>query len=77
MEKRGDLLNQLAIITDLVEKINANVKSSTLVFEVSKVEFERIFQLVENKYGKRSEVPKNTFNLTIGEVDIIFNTNNV
>lgn len=77
MEKKGDLLNQLAIICDLLEKINSDVKTGTIIIEVSNLEFNRIFELVEKKYGRRSEKPKNTFNITIGEIDIIFNTNNV
>ena len=28
MEKKGDLINQLAIISDLIEKINLDTKSS-------------------------------------------------
>lgn len=76
MEKKGDLLNQLAIISDLVEKMNADTKSKTILLEVSNVEFNRIFELIEKKYGKRAEKPENTFNITIGEVDIVFNTNN-
>lgn len=77
MEKKGELLNQLAIICDLLEKINADTKGGTIIFEVSNLEFNKIFELVENKYGRRSEKPKNTFNITIGEIDIVFNTNNV
>lgn len=77
MEKKGDLLNQLAIICDLLEKINGDIKSGTIICEVSNVEFNRIYDLVEKKYGKRSERPKSTFNITIGEIDIVFNTNNV
>ena len=77
MEKRGDILNQLAIISDLLEKINADTQSSTIVFGLSKTEFDRIFDLVQKKYNKKSEKPKDTFKITIGMVDIIFNMNNV
>ena len=76
MEKKGDIINQLAIVSDLTEKLNADIKSSTLVFEVSKNEFERIFDLFEKKQGRRSEKPKNTFSISIGYLDIVFNTNN-
>ena len=77
MEKKGDLINQLAIISDLIEKLNTTTKSSTLVFEVSRMEFDRIFDVVEKKQGIKSEKPKNTFTITIGFVDVVFNTNNV
>ena len=77
MEKKGDLLNQLAIISDLLEKINLESKSQTIVIELSKMEFEKAFETIQKKYGRRSEMPKNTFTITIGFVDIVFNTSNV
>jgi hypothetical protein len=76
MEKKGELINQLAIIVDLIENINTNTKSNTLVFELSKMEFERVFEYIEKKYDRRIEKPKNSFNITIGNVDVVFNTNN-
>jgi hypothetical protein len=77
MEKKGELINQLAIIVDLIENVNANVKSSTLVFELSKMEFDRVFDYIEKKYDRRIDKPKNSFNITIGKVDVVFNTNSV
>jgi hypothetical protein len=77
MEKKGEILNQLAIISDLLEKTNMQTKSSTIILELSKVEFERVFELIQKKYGKKIEVPNNSFTITIGMVDIVFNTNNV
>ena len=77
MEKKGELLNQLAIIVDLIEHINANTKSNTIVFELSKMEFDRVFEYMEKKYDRRTEKPKNSFNITIGGVDVVFNTSSV
>lgn len=77
MEKKGEVLNQLAIISDLIEKINMESDSATIVFELSKVEFEKVFNIVQNKYGKKTDLPNQTFTLTIGKVDVIFNTSNV
>jgi CRP-like cAMP-binding protein len=77
MEKKGDLLNQLAIISDLMEKINAETKSATMIFELSNVEFEKVFELIQKKYGRKMDKPKDTFTITIGQVDIVFNTSNV
>ena len=62
MEKKGDVLNQLAIISDLLEKINLDTLSTTIIIELNKVEFEK---------------PKDTFSITIGNADIVFNTSNV
>lgn len=77
MEKKGDVLNQLALISDLLEKVNLEVNSSTIIFNLSKEEFDKIFGLVQKKYDKKTDKPKNTFTITIGQVDIIFNMNNV
>jgi len=77
MEKKGEILNQLAIISDLLEKTNMQTKSSTIIMELSKVEFERVFELIQKKYGKKIETPNNSFTITIGVVDIVFNTSNV
>jgi hypothetical protein len=77
MEKKGDLLNQLAIISDLLEKVNAETKSTTIVIELSNMEFDKVFQLMQKKQGRRAETPKDTFTINIGMVDIVFNTNNV
>lgn len=77
MEKKGDLLNQIAIISDLLEKINADTKSTTIVIELSKLEFERVFETIQKKYGRRMETPTNSFSITLGLVDVIFNTSNV
>lgn len=76
MEKKGELLNQLAIISDLLEKVNAETKSTTIVFELSNMEFDRVFQSIQKKYGSKLGNPKGKFNITIGLIDIVFNTNN-
>jgi hypothetical protein len=77
MEKKGEILNQLAIISDLLEKTNMEIKSSTIIFELSKVEFEKVFDLIQKKYGRKIDVPNNSFTITIGFVDIVFNTSSV
>lgn len=77
MEKKGDLLNQLAIITDLIEKINADSKSNTLLFEVSNMEFDRLYEYFEKKNNRKTKKPKGTFTITIGNVDLVFNTSSV
>ena len=76
MEKKGEILNQLALISDLIENINADIKSNTIVFEVSKVEFERILEIIEKKYNRKSQKVKNSFTLSIGKIDVVFNTSN-
>lgn len=77
MEKKGDLINQLAIVSDLLEKVNAEIESQTIVLELSKTEFNKVFKIIEKKYGKEMETPTDTFTINMGVVNIIFNTNNV
>ena len=77
MEKKGDLLNQLAIISDLLEKINCVTETNTIVLEMSEEEFMKTFQLIQKKYGRKMDKPQNTFSIRIGGIDIVFNTSSV
>lgn len=77
MEKKGDLLNQLAVISDLLEKLNTNAESKTIVLNLKEEEFLLAFDFIQKKYGRRLEKPETTFSISIGEVDIVFNMNNV
>ena len=77
MEKKGDILNQLAIVSDLLEKINAQTKSTTIIIELSNEEFDKVFDTIQKKYRMKMDKPKNSFNITIGVTDIVFNTNSV
>lgn len=77
MQKNGSIFNQLAMISDLLEKTNLVKKSQTIVLEVDKTEFDRIYQMVKTKVKFVAEDPKDTFNIKIGNVNIVFNMNNV
>ena len=77
MEKRGDLFNQLAIVSDLIEKCNLVSVSQTIVIEVSKEEFDRIYKIVQSKVRFTTGFPKDTFNVKIGNLNIVFNMSNV
>jgi hypothetical protein len=77
MEKKGDLFNQLAIISDLIEKCNLISVSQTIVIEVTKDEFDRIYKIVQSKVRFTTGFPKETFNVKIGNVNIVFNMSNV
>lgn len=76
MEKKGDPLNQLAIISDLIDRLNIKSESNTLVIGLNKNEFKKMFDLIQNKYDKKTQLPEDTFKLTIGTLEIIFNMNN-
>ena len=77
MEKKGELLNQLAIISDLFEKANIETKSQTVILELDEKAFIETFNKIQEKYGRKMEKPDNTFTIRIGVLDIVFNTNNV
>ena len=77
MEKKGELLNQLAIISDLIEKLNTETESRTIVLEMNEDEFLKTFQTIQNKFGRKMDKPKDTFSISIGLVDIVFNMSNV
>jgi CRP-like cAMP-binding protein len=76
MEKKGDLFNQLAIVSDLMEKCNLVSVSQTIVIEVSKEEFDRIYKIVQSKVRFTTGFPKDTFNVKIGNLNIVFNMSN-
>lgn len=76
MEKRGDLFNQLAIISDLLEKVNVDSKGQTVILELPEREFDRIYKMVESRVRFVTGKPQNTFNVRIGDVNIVFNMSN-
>jgi hypothetical protein len=77
MEKKGEVLNQLAIISDLLENVNVNILSSTVILELNSQEFENVYLLIQKKYGSKMERPKDKFTITIGMVDFVFSKSNV
>ena len=77
MEKKGEVLNQLAIISDLLENVNLNTISSTVIIELSNDEFENVYQMIQKKYGSKIDRPKDKFTITIGMVDFVFSKSNV
>lgn len=76
MEKKGDFLNQIAIISDLLEKINAEVESKTIILELNEKEFNRVYKLINEKTKGNIATVKNKFSIVIGEVNIIFSKSN-
>lgn len=76
MEKKGDLFNQLAIISELLEKVNVESKSQTIILEVPEREFYRIYKMIESKSRSVADKPQSTFNIRIGDVNVIINMSN-
>lgn len=77
MEKRGDIFNQLAIISELLEQCNVKSNNQAIIIELDRDEFVRVYKLTQQKARLSLEIPKTTFNIKIGSVDIIFNMNSV
>lgn len=77
MEKKGELLNQLAIISDLIEKINLKTDSSTVVLELPELEFYKTYDYISKKQNRKTSPPGKTFTIKMGDVDIVFNKSNV
>lgn len=76
IEKKGDPLNQMAIIVDLIERLNLSPVSSTVIFEMPSEEYEKIFKYLKTKVtGTFLKKPGDTFTIEIGEVTIVFNRN--
>jgi hypothetical protein len=77
-EKKGDLLNQLAIISDLIEKVNVDTNNSTVLFEVKEEIYEEIKEYLDTKYDQDIEDEDNgTFSIALGDVVFLFSKNSV
>lgn len=77
-DKKGDILNQLAIVSDLLEKVNVESVNTTAFFELTEEEFNRILEYVNEKYGGRVEDDDSgTFSIVIGEIPFVFSKNSV
>ena len=50
--------------------------SETIIFEVSKTEFDRVYKMVQSKIRGVQDNPENTFNIKIGNINMVFNKNN-
>jgi hypothetical protein len=69
---QGDILNQLALISDLLEKINLEATNKKITLDVASSEFERIKAIIEDKINIKTII-KNTISINIGEIIIVIN----
>jgi hypothetical protein len=72
MEKKGDILNQLAIISDLLEKTNLEVKEKSVLFVLDMKEFNKMYDVIVKKTKVKNSTIENTFSVKIGEIDFVF-----
>ena len=72
MEKKGEIFNQLAIISDLLENLNLESTEKSVLFVLNKVEFDRIYDLIIKKVKVKADTADTTFSVKIGEIDFVF-----
>lgn len=67
----GDVMNQLAIISDLLENINLETLKTTVEIELPSEEFDELHNKVVQKRGL-FVIPKKTFNMTVSGIVFTF-----
>lgn len=78
MEKKGDIFNQLALISDLLEHVNLKeVETTDVVFTLKENEFNEMFARVSKKANRMREETDGSFSVVIGAIKFIFNKSNV
>jgi hypothetical protein len=76
-EKKGDILNQLAIISDLLEKINIDARNASVLLEVNEEEFDRVRNYISVKQKVETDNDESVFAIVIGDIDFVFSKNSV
>ena len=77
MEKKGEIFNQLALIADLLENINLKSTDKTIIIDLNKVEFDNFYKMVTSKINIVEADVDKKFSLRIGDINFVFNKNNV
>lgn len=73
MEKKGEILNQLAIISDLLEKANIDSQKIKVDITLSPMEFKKMYGIITKMTNFTSlEVPSTYFMVQIGNVEFTF-----
>lgn len=75
MEKRGNILSQMALISDLFEKANMISEDTSVVFMVNEDEFERLFNLITKKANLKLNKVDDSFSVKIGVVEYVYTLN--
>lgn len=72
-----NILNELAVISDHLEKISLESKNKTIVIDLNKEEFDKMYELIINKNKSIEKKETNQLNINIGQVNFKFNMYNV
>jgi hypothetical protein len=77
MEKKGEILNQLALIADLLEKANLESTSTSVIFVLNEKDFNGIYEKITKKTKSdiSSENKETTFSVKIGDIEFVFGLN--
>jgi hypothetical protein len=73
--KKGDIFNQLAIISELLEEVNLETKNTSVLIEVRDEEFERVRKLISVKQKVDLEPDETVFSIVLGDIDFVFSKN--
>jgi len=75
MEKKGNIFTQMAVISDLFEKINMSTDNTSVVFMVNENEFDRLFDIITKKANLKLNKVDDSFSVKIGVVEYVFTLN--
>jgi len=75
MEKKGEILTQMALISDLFERANMVSKNTSVIIMVTEDEFDRLFNLIIKKANLNLNKAEDRFSVKIGMVEYIFTLN--
>ena len=74
-EKKGEILTQMALISDLFERANMKSKDTSVIIMVTEDEFNRLFNLITKKANLHLNKAEDRFSVKIGVVDYVFTLN--
>jgi len=75
MEKKGEILTQMALISDLFERANMESKNTSVIIMVAEDEFDRLFNLITKKAHLTLNKAEDRFSVKIGVVEYVFTLN--
>jgi len=75
MEKKGNLLTQMAIISDLLEKANMVSENTVVKFDLEETEYAKLLDFFITRAKIKLDRLSDTFNVEIGTVSFVFSKN--
>ena len=76
MEKKGNILTQMAIISDLLENVNMVSENVRVVFDIKDKEYNRVLDYFMKSAKIKLDKSSDTFNVEIGKVSFVFSKSN-